>query len=189
MKLRIIAGVLGRRYITVEKGAQNFRPTQERIRQAVAETLNPRIPGALAADVCAGSGAMGIELASRGAASVHFVENNPARVRGIARQCAALGIDSHCRMYALDAARFCRESNGGYHIIFFDPPYDIAALSALVPDLCRLLSPQGVLAYERAKKAAPQGERLAVDGYEVDTRVYGDTAVEFIKKKRGSGSE
>lgn len=193
MKLRIIAGVLGRRMITVERSAQEFRPTQERIRQAAAETLKPRIPGARAADLCAGSGAFGIELVSRGAASVDFVEDNPARARSILKQCEAFGIGRQCSVVTRDVRGFdaCagRAGNGGYDIVFYDPPYNEPALAALVPALCGLLAPGGVLVYERAKSGTPQGELLGGSGYDVETRTYGDTAVEFIKKKQGTGSE
>jgi 16S rRNA (guanine966-N2)-methyltransferase len=194
MKLRIVAGVLGRRVITVERSAQEFRPTQERIRQAAAETLKPRIPGARAADLCAGSGAFGIELVSRGAASVDFVEDNPARARSILKQCEAFGIGRQCRVVTQDVRGFLdacagRAGSGGYDIVFYDPPYNEPALAALVPALCGLLAAGGVLVYERAKSGTPQGELLGGSGYDVETRTYGDTAVEFIKKEREASSE
>ena len=194
MKLRIIAGVLGRRMITVERSAQEFRPTQERIRQAAAETLKPRIPGARAADLCAGSGAFGIELVSRGAASVDFVEDNPARARSILKHCEAFGIGRQCRVVTQDVRGFLDAcvggaGSGGYDIVFYDPPYSEPALAALVPALCGLLAAGGVFVYERARDGSPQGGRLGGSGYDVETRTYGDTAVEFIKKKQGAGSE
>jgi 16S rRNA (guanine966-N2)-methyltransferase len=180
MKLRIIAGTLGRRVITVDKRAQGFRPTQERIRQAIAETLKPRIPGARAADVCAGSGAVGIELLSRGAASVDFVEKDRARAACIERQCAAFGIRAHCRVITCDARSFIDKREGPYDIIFYDPPYGQAALAALAPLLCSLLLPGGVLVYERDRLGAP----AECGGYALETRGYGDTAVDFITRSR-----
>jgi|WetSurMetagenome_2_1015567.scaffolds.fasta_scaffold00077_51 16S rRNA (guanine966-N2)-methyltransferase len=181
MKLRIVAGTLGRRMIAVEKRAQGFRPTQERVRQAVAETLKPRIPGARAADLCAGSGAMGIELVSRGAASVDFVENDRARALCIERHCAAFGIGERCRIAVRNVASFLDARDAPYDIIFYDPPYGDAALAALVPNLCALLSSGGVLVYERDRSAAP----AARAGFETRTRGYGDTEVDFVTRAPG----
>ncbi|HMD67463.1 MAG TPA: RsmD family RNA methyltransferase [Chitinivibrionales bacterium] len=187
MKLRIVAGALGRRVITVDKRAQGFRPTQERIRQAVAETLKPRISGARAADVCAGSGAMGIELLSRGAAQVDFIENDCGRAAVILKQCEVFGIAPQCRVVTQDIRRFLdtydkRGGNGPYDIIFYDPPYGDPALAALVPALAGLLAPEGVLVYERDKSGVPQCEKLSMAPYRVEVRTYGDTAVEFISR-------
>jgi 16S rRNA (guanine966-N2)-methyltransferase len=182
MKLRIVAGALGRRVITVDKRAQGFRPTQERIRQAVAETLKPRIPGARAADVCAGSGAMGIEIMSRGASSVDFVEKDRVRATCIERQCAAFGIQAQCRILPRDARTFIDKREGPYDIIFYDPPYGDPVLAALVPSMAGQLAPGGVLVYERDKSDASQGETLSLTQYRVEVRSYGDTAVEFISR-------
>ena len=182
MKLRIVAGTLGRRVITVDKRAQGFRPTQERVRQAVAETLKPRIAGARAADVCAGSGAVGIELLSRGAASIDFVEKDRARAHAIERQCAAFGIQRRCRVLACNVRGFIDECEGLYDIIFYDPPYGDPALAALVPAMAGLLAPQGVLAFERDKSDTYQGERVSLAQYRVEVRTYGDTAVEYVAR-------
>jgi 16S rRNA (guanine966-N2)-methyltransferase len=182
MNLRIVSGTLGRRRIILDKGAQQFRPTQERIRQSVAETLKPWIPGARAADLCAGSGAVGIELISRGAASVDFVENNPIRSRRIQETCVDFGIAGQCRVHLSDAGTYCAATKTVYDIIFYDPPYGDIICAELVPALYKLVAPGGVLVYERDKSALPRGDLLVNVGVEVDTRAYGDTAVEFIKR-------
>jgi 16S rRNA (guanine966-N2)-methyltransferase len=182
MKLRIISGTLSRRYITIDKNSQRFRPTQERVRQAVAETLKPRIPGSAAADVCAGSGAMGLELVSRGASHVDFIDDDRMRCQSIARHCEAFGIAAQCTVITRNVRSFCDDSGASYDIIFYDPPYEDAVLAALVPDLCNLLNPSGVLAYERDKSGIPQGEKLPMTLYKVEVRNYGDTAVEYIMR-------
>jgi 16S rRNA (guanine966-N2)-methyltransferase len=182
MKLRIISGILKRRYITVEKRAEKFRPTLERIRQAVAETLQTRIPGAIAADFCAGSGAFGIELLSRGAGHVDFVENDRLRGQCIENHCAVFGVGERCRVFSQDLRRYLGNQRGNYDIIFFDPPYDDAALASLVPDLGKLLKTDGVLVYERDKSGAEQGVKLSRESYEVEVRRYGDTAIEYITR-------
>lgn len=187
MKLRIISGTLSRRYITVDKSAQRFRPTQERVRQAVAEALKPRIPGARAADFCAGSGAMGIELLSRGASHVDFVETDRLRGKSIEKHCETFAVGERCRVIVQDIRRFLNASPEVYDIIFYDPPYGDAALAALVPDLTRLLKLGGVMVYEREKKGTSQGEKLSSAEFNFEVRNYGDTAVEFITRLKGSG--
>ena len=182
MKLRIISGTLSRRYITVDKSAAQFRPTQERVRQSIAETLKPRIPDSRVADFCAGSGAMGIELLSRGAARVDFVETNRLRGNSIEKHCIVFGVGERCRVFTQDIRRFLNTSPAAYDIIFYDPPYQDAALAALVPDMSNLLNPGGVLVYERDKSGVPQGEKLPMTQYKVEVRNYGDTAVEYITR-------
>jgi 16S rRNA (guanine966-N2)-methyltransferase len=183
MKLRIISGTLSRRYITVDKSAQRFRPTQERVRQAVAEALKPRIPGSWAADFCAGSGAMGIELVSRGASHVDFVETDRQRGNSIERHCETFGVGERCRVITQDIRRFLNASPGVYDIIFYDPPYEDTALAALVPALASHLSKGGVLVYEREKKSVPQGDKVSPAEFNFEVRSYGDTAVEYITRK------
>ncbi len=187
MKLRIVSGTLSRRFVTVEKRAQQFRPTQERVRTAVAETLKARIPGARAADLCAGSGALGIELVSRGAAHVDFVEDDRGRAAVILRHCEAFGIKNQCTVITQDVRRFVdsydrQGANGSYDIIFHDPPYGDAGLASLVPAIAGLLAVEGVLVYEREKTGVSQGARLAAKGFSAEERTYGDTVVEFIRR-------
>jgi 16S rRNA (guanine966-N2)-methyltransferase len=183
MKLRIISGTLSRRYITIDKSAQRFRPTQERVRQAVAETLQTRIPDAKAADFCAGSGAFGIELLSRGARHVDFVESDRLRGNSIERHCEAFGVGERSRVITQDIGRFLNASPGVYDIIFYDPPYEDAALAALVPALTSHLSKGGVLVYERGKKGVPQGDKVSPAEFNFEVRSYGDTAVEYITRR------
>jgi 16S rRNA (guanine966-N2)-methyltransferase len=180
MRLRIVSGTLGRRYITIDKKATGFRPTQERVRQSVAETLKPLIPQSRAADLCAGSGAMGIELVSRGAARVDFVESDRLRAQGIARHCDELGIAAQCSVITDDVRRFLDRCNASYDLIFFDPPYEDRSLPLLLPRIAGLLSEGGMLIYERASSYAPAYETLLGPGYARKERVYGDTAVDYI---------
>jgi 16S rRNA (guanine966-N2)-methyltransferase len=187
MRLRIVAGPLGGRYVTVDKNASGaaFRPTQERVRQAVAETIKARIQGAAVLDLCAGSGAFGFEMASRGAASIHFVEADRARAQCVAKHAALFGIQAICTVVQTDARKFaassasCRQT---YDIVFYDPPYGDAALASLASDLSKLLSARGILIYERDISNVPSADAFPQTGFSRETREYGDTAVEFISR-------
>jgi 16S rRNA (guanine(966)-N(2))-methyltransferase RsmD len=191
LKLRIISGVLKGRYITTGDGIC-YRPTGERVRESVAEILKRRVRGAVAADVCAGSGAFGFEMLSRGAARVDFVEADKRAALRIGENAAALGVDGgRARVVREDVRKFVEISGGGlYDIIFYDPPYDGAELSALVPALFGLLRRGGLLIYERRrasteKKAADTAGKANL----VDARLYSDTAVEFYGRGEDADSD
>ena len=180
MRLRIVSGILSRKYIVVEKKAQNFRPTQERVRQAVCETIKTRIADAKVADLCAGSGAFGFECISRGAASVDFVENDDTRARCIRRHCGLFAIEDLCRVFRQDVRRFIPACDTRYDIIYYDPPYEERSLALLVADLTGLLSDNGLLIYERDSSSAPAYVTTLPPPYGRKERVYGDTAVDYI---------
>jgi 16S rRNA (guanine966-N2)-methyltransferase len=174
MKLRIVAGLLRGRTIHCPEKQLSFRPTLERTRQSVADMLRPRIAGSRCADICAGSGAFGFELISRGACSVDFVDND--------RRCAALilgnaekfGVAGQCRIVRQDVAEFARSRQGPYDIIFFDPPYDAAGMASLIPSLRQLLSPEGILLFQRRRmKGDAQGTEKPIE-----VKTFGDTIVE-----------
>jgi 16S rRNA (guanine966-N2)-methyltransferase len=184
MKLRIVAGSLGRRFITVDKKAsRDYRPTQERVRQAVAETVKSRVPGAVVVDLCAGSGAFGFEMASRGAATVHFVESDGDRARCIAAHAAIFKIQGACRVFETDARAFVRACRTRYDIVFYDPPYGDAGLAALAGTLPSLLAPNGLLIYERGISHVPSAPVFPPDEVDRETRTYGDTAVEYVTRR------
>jgi 16S rRNA (guanine966-N2)-methyltransferase len=185
MKLRIVAGALGGRYITVDKNARasDFRPTQQRVRQAVSETIKMRIPGATVVDLCAGSGAFGFEMASRGAATVHFVESDRDRARCITKHIDLFGLQKACRVVPADVRTFVRSAREAYDIVFYDPAYGDAGLAALAGSLTALVSENGILIYERDISAVPPPHAFDHAGFVRETRTYGDTAVEFVTRK------
>ena len=105
MKLRIISGELKGRYVVVGDGI-DIRPTQERVRESVAEIVKRRLRGAAVADLCAGSGAFGFEMASRGAASVDFVEADKRAAVNIRENADALGVADRVRVVRDDVRKF-----------------------------------------------------------------------------------
>jgi len=181
MKLRIISGNLKSRRISLPDRQVTLRPTKDRVRQSLAEIVKDLIPGAFAADFCAGSGAFGIELLSRGAAAAHFVERDRLLARSISVCAGSLGIAEKCRVFEQDIRVFIRDCSFSYDIIFYDPPYENEELAALAPEMASLLSKNGILLYEysaQRKNAFPELDRSIVE-----TRTYGDTAVAIITLK------
>ncbi|MFW6244282.1 MAG: RsmD family RNA methyltransferase [Fibrobacterota bacterium] len=179
MKLRIISGELKGRYLSVS-GNSSFRPTLERTRESVAEILKNRFPGATVADLCAGSGAFGYEMISRGALKADFVELDRRRASEIRRNAENLKVQNRIRVFSDDVRSFLPSQKQRYDIIFYDPPYDRVDLQEIVPSVLDLLTPEGVLVYERKrlpgeKKPPRSGEKEFL----ADARLFGDTVVEF----------
>jgi 16S rRNA (guanine966-N2)-methyltransferase len=193
MKLRIISGTLKGRYVTMDDDGIGFRPTQERVRESVAEILKRRLRGAVAADVCAGSGAFGFEMLSRHAARVDFVESDKRAALRIGENAKALGVEGRARIVREDVRKFVEGMNGlggVYDIIFYDPPYGDSELSGLVPKLFGLIKPRGFLVYERRrlpteKKNADTAGKAGL----ADVRLYSDTAVEFYGGEEDADSD
>jgi 16S rRNA (guanine966-N2)-methyltransferase len=182
MKLRIVSGSLKGRVLSLPSRDAEFRPTLERTRQSVADMLQNRLYGAVAADLCAGSGAFGFEMLSRGAARVDFVESDHRRVEAIKSAAERFGVEGQCGIIAQRVTDFVRRTATRYDIIFYDPPYDDAQLGAIVlPSVVNLLAAGGVLVYQRRRE---KGERKAECREGVfEVRNFGDTVVEFYRNE------
>ena len=184
MKLRIISGSLKGRFVTIPERAGTFRPTRERIRGSVADILSPYIPGATVADVCAGSGAFGFEMASRGACQVFLVENDCHRGKLIAQHAERFGIARMCHCVIQDVKWFIRNCRNQFDIMYFDPPYDVLQLSDMIGDLLSLLSESGILVHElRNTKKTGAVDAAVKDDRLFSRRFYGETEIRLFRRK------
>jgi 16S rRNA (guanine966-N2)-methyltransferase len=135
---RIVGGAAGGRRITVPRGRAT-RPTAERVREALFSALeaqhSPTGDGALAGlaflDLFAGSGAVGLEAASRGATHVTLVERDPVAVRTLRDNVVTLHLDG-IEVHAADVMRFLAGPASPYDVVFLDPPYSDPIEPALV---------------------------------------------------------
>jgi 16S rRNA (guanine966-N2)-methyltransferase len=170
--MRIVAGRLGGRRLSTPSG-RDTRPTSDRVREAVFSILGP-LDGARVLDLFAGSGALGLEALSRGAAQVTFVERAPAALQAIRANVAALGVGAS--VHARDVRSFVRDASAAgdtYDLVFLDPPYRDAAGLGPALDLTALLARGG-----RAVSESDRREPLVLAGLEVaDERRYGDTLI------------
>ena len=189
--MRIIAGLA--KGMTLAVPRTGVRPTTDRIREAVFSSLGERVVGARALDLFAGTGALGLEAASRGAESVMFVENARGALECLGRNLEAFrrNRDVTCTFAVARRAvepqiQAFAATGETYSLIFADPPYGEAA-QALLRDttLPQLLASDGWFVLESAKRDA-----LAVSGVWELVRgaVYGDTQVNFFRRKRTSST-
>ena len=172
----MIAGEWRGRPLKAPPGAAT-RPTSDRVREALFSILAARVPGARVLDLFAGSGALGLEALSRGAAAATFVDDAPAAVKAIRANLDALGGAAEVRR--ADAVRFlaaARQDGAQYDLVFLDPPYRHAerlapALSEALP---AVLAP-GAVAVAESDRRAPLDLTLSLH----DERRYGDTLIRF----------
>lgn len=172
--MRIIAGERKGHTIFAPKGLDT-RPTSDRVRENVFNIVAPWVEGAHVLDLYAGSGAMGLEALSRGAASAVFVEAEPQAIRAIERNLDKLRLTG-ARVVRLDAVTgLAQEAASGrkYDLVLADPPYSMTDYDALARYLPPVLSEDGLVVLESAAKTEPELAGLAVRS----TRKYGSTRV------------
>jgi len=123
--MRVIAGEFRSRKLKSLPGLET-RPTPDRLRESLFSILQPRIEGSVFIDAYAGTGAVGIEAISRGAARVLFLERNPAALRVIDDNLHSLGIGNRGRVVRGRVSSLLRIHAADATIVFLDPPYDHA---------------------------------------------------------------
>lgn len=141
-EVRIIGGEWRRRRLGVP-AVEGLRPTPDRVRETLFNWLGQRLDGQRCLDLFAGSGALGLEAASRGAASVTLVDADPRVERHLLAQCAALGGGDRVRVLQGDALHFLRDTEPlpAYDLVFLDPPYALGLLPSCLDAVPRLLAP------------------------------------------------
>ncbi|HEX4008958.1 MAG TPA: 16S rRNA (guanine(966)-N(2))-methyltransferase RsmD [Solirubrobacteraceae bacterium] len=174
--MRVIAGIYGGRELVAPRGRAT-RPTSDRVREALFSILGGELAGGGVLDLFAGSGALGIEALSRGAAWATLVDSAPAAVEAIRRNLEALGIEAEVvRGPALRFLEAARRDARQYDLVFLDPPYRHA--TALGRELTSALRP--ILAAD-ARVVAESDRRspLRLELPPLDERRYGDTLIQI----------
>jgi 16S rRNA (guanine966-N2)-methyltransferase len=152
-QLRIIAGRWrGRRWRFPDSA---LRPTPDRVRETLFNWLQNRVSGARCLDLFAGSGALGLEALSRGAASVVFIEQERSAARAITEQLAhwgAVGGSVACADALQFLGRAPAEAGGPFDLVFLDPPYatDLLGAAAAALDARSWLAPDALIYVEHA---------------------------------------
>jgi 16S rRNA (guanine966-N2)-methyltransferase len=172
--MRIIAGANRGTTIFAPKG-KDTRPTSDRVREAAFNLIGP-VDGAAVLDLYAGSGAMGLEALSRGAARTVFVESDRDACKTIERNLAKLRMTGTA-VFCRDVLQVLSTERRTYDLVLCDPPYDFTDDARLGPYLERTLAPDGLLVYETAARREP-----ALAGLQVRTsRTYGSARLTLFE--------
>lgn len=180
MTTRITGGSHRGRRLRTPTGP-GLRPTSERVRAALFSIVGSNaIDGKRVADLYAGTGAIGLDALSRGAAWVDFVESNNRLCRDLTERLRSWSLDDRAKVYRGRVLKMLRSLPGGYDLVVADPPYSSTELAGVVDGLQpeRLVNPGGLLVLEHR---AGQGERFANGRFELETtKTYGDTALTVL---------
>jgi len=164
-QLRIVAGNWRSRLLQIAD-VPGLRPTSARIRETLFNWLAPKIQGATCLDLCAGTGALGIEALSRGASRVVFVEKSPEAAGVLERNIASLAT-SRAEILTIDARSYLGKSDAEeFNIVFMDPPF----AADLHDELCRLLTGKAWLTVDAriyVEMDREQPELCVPDGWHV----------------------
>jgi len=188
--MRVIAGKYRSRRLRSLPGT-DVRPTADRLRETLFDVLTAGNPAALEAtvwlDLYAGTGAVGIEALSRGAAMVYFVEAAAAAADLIRANCAALGIESGFQVLKLDVPRALRRLDmAGINLgfVFLDPPYRMeTAYIEVLQTLSQILKAHATVIAEHQKKFDP-GESIA-PFQRYRKLIQGDAVLSFYRREPG----
>ncbi len=176
--MRIIAGDLKGRRLAPVRG--RMRPTAAKVREAVFNILGPAVAGIKVLDLFAGTGALGIEALSRGAAAAVFVEDHPQSLQVLRRNLDDLGLLERAAVWALPVAAALKKLAGRgecFGLAFLDPPYggEVAAAAVAALASLNLLAPEARVVVEHSRRETlPEAcGRLRL----LEVRRYGDTQV------------
>ncbi len=194
--MRIIGGEF-RGFPLAGPHGRSVRPTSDRVRESVFNILAGSVEGASILDLFAGTGALGLEALSRGAASCIFVDSSASACAIIRRNIDKLKVHRKSRVLRRDVNQFLREAvftgEDSCSLVFMDPPYDLGFPQETVRLLVAGagLEPGARLVVESAVRDSPdfgEGDRPC-DGVEVvRARRYGDTAVTILRYAEGGKS-
>ena len=146
--MRVIAGSARGTKLTTLPGEEITRPTIDRVKEAMFSAVQFQLPGANVLDLFAGSGQLGIEALSRGAARCVFLDSDRSAVNIVMRNCKACGVFDRSRVDLGEAARYlsvCREQ---FDLVLLDPPFRRGMLEAILPAVDKVTAPGGIVLCE-----------------------------------------
>lgn len=184
-RLRIIAGRSKGRILESIKG-RNTRPTSDKVKEAIFNIIQIRIPNSLVLDLFAGTGNLGLEALSRGASKAIFIDRDINAVKTIRKNCYNLGYQEQVEIYRNDAARGLTELSKRdilFDIVFMDPPYAKGYEESLLQLIyeANILHNDSIVIVEHDSKTILPDRTAGLCRY--DFRKYGGTGVSFYRKE------
>lgn len=180
MLMRVITGTArGKRLFTPE--GRDVRPTPERVKEGIFSALQFDIEGRRVLDLFAGSGQLGVEALSRGAASAVLVDNSAVSVKAAKKNIDACGFEERARIVQSDYASFCAMCRESFDIVFLDPPYNAGILMPALKATLPLVSDYGTVICEHPPEVKLEQN---VGGFAVwRTYRYGKVLVTVYRKE------
>ncbi|HHV34655.1 MAG TPA: 16S rRNA (guanine(966)-N(2))-methyltransferase RsmD [Syntrophomonadaceae bacterium] len=181
--MRVIGGIAKGKRLKTRK-VKHLRPATDYVKEALFNIMQHQVPGSFFLDLFAGSGNIGIEALSRGAAKACFVEKDPLNAALIRENLAITGFKEQAEVYTCDVARalnLLRRKHYQFHLVFVDPPFRHGLIEPTLEKIWEfdLVIPGGLIITRSAKK-----EVIKVQKYPIRKEKYGDSILMFF-----SGSE
>ena len=179
--MRITSGIYKGINIVLPKNS-TIRPTSEKIRMALFNTLGDLIFNSTMLDIFAGSGAIGIEALSRNASAVDFIEKDPNLCKLINETLININQQNLSQVLQGNAISILKQLSTKYDFIFADPPYDYENKEEILSiiEKCELLNPTGMIILEHRSNENINDTLINLERF--DVRKYGDTQISFYKK-------
>lgn len=146
--MRVISGTARGVRLETLPGEDITRPTIDRVKEGMFSALQFVLPGARVLDLFAGSGQLGIEALSRGAAGCVFIDHDQAAARIVAQNCKAAGVFGRARVAQAEAEGFLATTRDTFHVVLLDPPYRQGTLEKVLPGVARVTVPGGAVLCE-----------------------------------------
>lgn len=184
--MRVIAGTFKGRRLQAPTWT-GLRPTSDKLRETLFNILGPRVADARVLDGFAGTGALGIEAASRGAAAVTFVERDRRAVALLERNLSRCGLGGGCAIIRADfvEAAYRTLPAAAFDLVLIDPPYDEADLERVLAAAAPLVVEDGLLVLEHARRR--ETPVAAASLTRVRMALSGDSALSIYQRRSSRG--
>ncbi|MEG2930427.1 MAG: 16S rRNA (guanine(966)-N(2))-methyltransferase RsmD [Ruthenibacterium sp.] len=156
--MRVIAGIARNTRLVALPGDDVTRPTIDRVKEGMFSAVHFMIEGARVLDLCAGSGQLGLEALSRGAARCVFIDQSRDAVAVILQNLKASGLAEKASVAQISAESYLAACREQFDLILMDPPYRQGIAAALLPQTARVIAPGGTVIAETEYGAQMPGE-------------------------------
>ncbi|MBQ7860464.1 MAG: 16S rRNA (guanine(966)-N(2))-methyltransferase RsmD [Faecalibacterium sp.] len=151
--MRVIAGECRGKKLEALPGTEITRPTTDRVKEAMFSIVQFQLPGARVLDLFAGSGQLGIEAISRGAARCVFLDQSRDAASVIMKNCKSCGVFDRSRVSIGEAGLFLSACREQFDLVLLDPPYRQNTIPAVLPAVETVVAPGGIVLCETEKEA------------------------------------
>lgn len=183
MDVQISAGKFKGKKLRIPDDSTDFRPTKQKVREALCSSLQMEIPGAKVLELCAGSGVLSLELISRGASHATICELSQPRIQLIKKHAEQLNCLNQTTLISGDITESIKRISDQFDIIFFDPPYYQNELTDLIAEVAEFCKPGGVLIFEYGSDDSYARDFPVPTGFSDRIKKYGLSSIRYFRKE------